>query len=436
MKVDNGNIFDYKLEDSYVKAEVDSLKQYYKEISDPVLLNQELRNDGFVSDDEMKRLLVEKNLRLVIPMAKKYQNKGLDLDDLIQEGNLGLMRAAEKYDPSMGFAFSTYAMYWIKQFILRAIDNKGRNIRIPINSLEKLRQFNNVKESLELKLNRTLSIEEIIKEMNLSSVEIKQLMSLIKSVMITNTLSTNVLIGEELEEELGDFIQADTEPLDDFLIKECMKKDVRQALETSDLTDREKKVLMLRFGFYNNEPATLKEVSEKFELSGERIRQIEKKALKKIRNSKSIQTLKEYSQNPDKALTCKTKRARIGKENRGTKKFLRNGKMSRIQTIYEYLDDYTKEQIDFVLNSLSEEEMALITIRYGSDLENPIVTTLTKEQSTKFYSTLIPKIKAKLFDLNKNRSLLPLMMEKKLITKEVYEDSENINSYNGLTYKK
>lgn len=280
----------------------DSVDMYLQEINRrPLLSKEEERNLALKiaeGDNYAKEIFIESNLKLVVSIARRYLGRGLSFLDLIQEGNIGLMIAVERFDVTKENKFSTYASYWIKQSINIAINNKGRNIRIPVYMNKKISDYRKMITNLEARLNRHPTINEIIKESNLLIPEIVELHKL-----QNDTLSLNMLVGNtEDEEELENFISLEQEDIEDVTIKNIAQNEVIRLLEKCDLTTREMNVLIMRFGINNTIPLTLDEIGKKYNLSRERIRQIEAKALMKIRKSEYIELLAVYMQNPDKAL--------------------------------------------------------------------------------------------------------------------------------------
>lgn len=253
-------------------------------------LRQEIRNlqrDLDAGDDAKKRL-AEANLRLVVSIAKRYVGRGMLFLDLIQEGNLGLIKAVEKFDYCKGFKFSTYATWWIRQAITRAIADQARTIRIPVHMVETINKLIRVSRQLLQELGREPLPEEIAEEMNLPVERVREILKISQE-----PVSLETPIGEEEDSHLGDFIQDDNVPVPaDAAAFTLLKEQLVEVLGT--LTDREQKVLRLRFGLDDGRARTLEEVGKEFNVTRERIRQIEAKALRKLRHPSRSRKLKDY----------------------------------------------------------------------------------------------------------------------------------------------
>lgn len=270
----------------------DPVRMYLKEISRIYLLSAEeeveLALKMKAGDEDAKRRLVEANLRLVVSIAKRYVGRGMLFLDLIQEGNLGLIKAVEKFDYRKGFKFSTYATWWIRQAITRAIADQARTIRIPVHMVETINKLIRVSRQLLQELGRDPTPEEIAVEMDVPVERIREIMKIAQE-----PVSLETPIGEEEDSHLGDFIededaQAPAEAASFTLLKEQLE----EVLET--LTPREKKVLRLRFGLDDGRARTLEEVGHEFGVTRERIRQIEAKALRKLRHPSRSKKLKDF----------------------------------------------------------------------------------------------------------------------------------------------
>lgn len=270
----------------------DPVRMYLKEIGKVALLTAEeeveLAKRMEAGDEAAKRKLVEANLRLVVSIAKRYVGRGMLFLDLIQEGNLGLIKAVEKFDYEKGFKFSTYATWWIRQAITRAIADQARTIRIPVHMVETINKLIRVSRQLLQELGREPTPEEIAKEMNIPEDKVREIMKIAQE-----PVSLETPIGEEEDSHLGDFIP-DEEALapSEAAAFTLLKEQLMDVLDT--LTDREEKVLRLRFGLDDGRARTLEEVGKVFDVTRERIRQIEAKALRKLRHPSRSKKLKDY----------------------------------------------------------------------------------------------------------------------------------------------
>jgi len=270
----------------------DPVRMYLKEIGRVPLLSAEDEIDLAMrieqGDEEAKRRLAEANLRLVVSIAKRYVGRGMLFLDLIQEGNMGLIKAVEKFDHMKGFKFSTYATWWIRQAITRAIADQARTIRIPVHMVETINKLIRVSRQLLQELGREPTPEEIAKEMDLSTDKVREIMKIAQE-----PVSLETPIGEEDDSHLGDFIE-DQEALApaDAAAYELLKEQLEDVLDT--LTEREENVLRLRFGLDDGRTRTLEEVGKVFGVTRERIRQIEAKALRKLRHPSRSKRLKDF----------------------------------------------------------------------------------------------------------------------------------------------
>ena len=270
----------------------DPVRMYLKEIGHVPLLTAEeevaLAQRMEAGDEEARHRLEEANLRLVVSIAKRYVGRGMLFLDLIQEGNLGLLKAVEKFDYSKGYKFSTYATWWIRQAITRAIADQARTIRIPVHMVETINKLVRISRQLLQELGRDPRPEEIAKEMGISVARVHEIMKIAQE-----PVSLETPIGEEEDSHLGDFIEDEAAPAPaeaaSFML---LREQLEEVLET--LTDREKNVLRLRFGFEDGRSRTLEEVGQSFGVTRERIRQIEAKALRKLRHPSRSKVLRDF----------------------------------------------------------------------------------------------------------------------------------------------
>lgn len=271
----------------------DSVRLYLREIGKIPLLKADeelaLAKRVVAGDKDAKDQMAEANMRLVVSIAKRYVGRGLDLLDLIQEGNTGLLRAVEKFDPDKGFKFSTYATWWIRQAITRAIADQARTIRIPVHMVETINKLLRTQRRLTQELNREPSNEEIAKEMEIEVEKVEHIMKIKQDI---SSLDASVRDDEE-DSVLGDFIEdEDTVSPEESAAGQLLKEQVKGLL--GSLTEREQKILKLRFGLEDGKSHTLEEVGQEFSVTRERIRQIEAKALAKLRKHKDSKKLLDY----------------------------------------------------------------------------------------------------------------------------------------------
>ena len=412
---------DYEEEKEFEKIEYDdessfrevgSLEAYFREINNHKPFSAEEQKDlarrAKHGDVKARQMLIESNLKLAVKMAFKYRFSNGPLIDLIQEGNIGLMKAADRYDPDMGCNFSTYAIWWIRQGITRYISNKSRNIRIPVHLDAMITKYKQTCRDLEGKLNRKPTLPEIARAMHISLAKVIKLDNFRQ-----DTLSINKIIGSEDDTELEHFIADSDQGLEEKFIQKALASDVRKLFEKCNLSDREKEVLILRFGFCDERVYRLEEIGQMYNVTRERIRQIESNALKKLRQSEHIKHFANYMQKPDAALDridefrkiygqyslmgkqCVRKLPKLenDKNDENDKNEKRDESMRRVQTIYEYFNTYSKEEVDAMISKLSDEERCLLTLKYGEDLNVQFITRLSKEQKSIYYGSLLPKMK-------------------------------------------
>ncbi|MEG0022236.1 MAG: RNA polymerase sigma factor RpoD [Bacilli bacterium] len=270
----------------------DPVRMYLKEIGQIKLLTMDeelaLADRIIAGDPVAKTILAEANLRLVVSIAKRYVGRGMLFLDLIQEGNIGLMKSVEKFDVGKGFKFSTYATWWIRQAITRAIADQARTIRVPVHMVETINKLARIQRQMTLELNREPSEEELAKKMGITVEKIREIYKISQE-----PVSLETPIGEEDDSHLGDFVpdERNMSP-EDYATNEMLKDEISEVLLT--LTEREEKVIRLRFGLEDGKSRTLEEVGQMFGVTRERIRQIEAKALRKLRHPSRSRKLKDY----------------------------------------------------------------------------------------------------------------------------------------------
>ena len=270
----------------------DPVRMYLKEIGRISLLSGEEEMNLSVriadGDEEAKRLLAESNLRLVVSIAKRYVGRGLLFLDLIQEGNIGLMKAVDKFDFEKGYKFSTYATWWIRQAITRALADQARTIRVPVHMVETINKMVRIQRQMTLELNREPSDEEIAKKMGISVEKVREVIKISQE-----PVSLETPIGEEDDSHLGDFLKDESSlSPEEYTENEILKEEIKDVLQT--LQPREQQVLELRFGLIDGTCYTLEEVGKRFNVTRERIRQIEAKALRKLRHPSRAKKLKDF----------------------------------------------------------------------------------------------------------------------------------------------
>lgn len=423
----------------------DSVKMYLQEIHKPILTKEQekslalrIRN----GDEKAKELFIERNLRLVIKVARKYTGHGISFLDLIQEGNLGLIKAVDKFDVTKGYKFSTYATCWIRQSIQRSLGDKSRNIRLPVHLYEKVKKYELLKKELSLKFNREPTFEELSKKMRVSIDTIYKYERLEH-----DTISLNMIVGDE-DSELEDFISLSTESIDNQFIEENLKDVIENLLKNSNLTAKEIDILKLRFGIGTNDPKTLEETGKIYGVSRERIRQIQEKALKKIRRSYNVKELAIYMDNPKEAKK-NIDRYRLKYQQHSLQKIkLKDRKESELKmemqektkrkskdNLYEYFSDYSKPEVSKVISRLDEDELELLHKRYGDNLLEPVKNDIDADEKKVIISNIIPRIQRMLEGKKVRRRKNNQKPQSTIVEEKTEETVQPQNSLNKEDYK-
>lgn len=402
----------------------DNITNYFREIDLPLLTKEEeycLAIKIKEGNIEAKNIFIERNLKLVVSIAKKYRGRGMEFSDLIQEGNIGLIKAIENFDCEKGYKFSTYARWWINAAIREAINSKNRLIRIPFGKNSEIGKYVKAKQKLEEELMREPTLEEISKELNTSLQKVRELHDIQSDIM---SLNYQLNDEESNSNELEDLIPS-SNILEEEIINNSLTNEVIELLDKCNLTDREKDILIKRYGFFNKDPMTFQEISNIYRLSHQRIQQLEIRAINKIRKSKYITSFSNYMEFPKEALenlenyrkNIKIKNSTIIKD--ANEKYKYSPPKRSTKSFYDYFSKYSEEEIAEVLKKISIRDIDMLHKKFGEDLKSSTsVIELTKEEKEILIHHTFPTIKS--------------MLENNRITKIQNEvDNEETDTKNG-----
>lgn len=362
----------------------DPVRQYLKEIGKTTLLTPEeeleLAKKVVDGDSKAKEKMIEANLRLVVSIAKRYVGRGMDFLDIIQEGNLGLMRAIDKFDYTKGYKFSTYATWWIKQAITRSVADKSRTIRLPVHMAEQVSKYDRQKKLLSLETGKTLSLEELSYYLDIPLDKVRDMEQLLE-----HPASLDMTVGEDEDSFLYDFVPSPEPTVEDNAMKNSLKDVIAKVFELANFSERERNIIELRFGLNNNTPMTLEEVGRLYNITRERIRQIEAKALRKLRYPKYSEILVDYAE------TSKSRHQHMPviKNTSSIKKKI------TIEDMYSdfkkktdsngNIKEYSTEEIATAFSKLSKKDIRIIT---SKDVNSDNLVIYNKVIKTKIWALL------------------------------------------------
>lgn len=372
------------------------LRFYLNSLNKPIL-TREKEHELFIriknGDNQARNELIESNLRLSVVIAKRYIGMGVEFLDLIQEGNIGIMTAIDKFDPEKGYKFSTYATYWIRQKISRSVMQKGRTIRIPVHMYEKINRYNSVKKELTIKYGKAPTAVEIANELKIPVRKVLD-MELIDAPSIS--ISTPI-VNDEDSSTLEDIIPSLDKSVEETIEEEFLPDLIKEVFKKVRLNERAIEIIKMRNGFYNDEVMTLNSIGEKFGLSKERISQIEIESYRKILDSNYKQLLLDYLDNPQRTLNNLEK---LKERKRASLKRRRK----EADNLYTYFSEYDQEDLTDILNNLPHEYIPILHERYGKDLANPVLNmAMPYYRKQNINVTIIPYITKQLEERKRNK---------------------------------
>ena len=427
-----------------------SLNEYIKDIDKIIPITEDEENELLLKasngDKNAKDIIIEHYLKFVIYIARRYDNRLLSFEDLIQEGNFGLIKAIERFDPSKGYRFSTYAGWWIKQYISRAIADKGSLIRLPVHMYEKYNKVKKASNILEQQLKRRPTIKEIADYTNLSE---KIVITVFNNGLELQSLDE--VFSDDCNFDLEDVIPNKEDSVEDTVVLSVLKDDINKIFNSNLLTEREKEILKLRKGFYDNTQYALADISKIYNISGERVRQIEEDALRKIRKSSIAYEFLDYMDNPQKAFNYinKISESLNGKSGLTKKRNLVEATFNeeygiverkKLKTVYSYFNKYSRAKINVAIGRLDLIDQFFIYYRYGGRLDIPAPFTLTMNQKRYFENNLIPNLSSILKKINVEQnkdSSKDIQLSDELFTSEdLYKMRTLLDKYkkSGISY--
>ena len=407
--MESNETIDYDVSDSNIST-LDGFRVYMNSSKSTLLTKEEeieLAKRKDVGDDRAYEKLVERNLKLVVSIAKKYYNRGLEFDDLIQEGNIGLIKAVRKYNYAMGYRFSTYATWWIRQAITRAIATQSRTIRIPVHYYEQISQYAYVKSTLTNLLQRKPTYQEMGDTLGLTLAKVIEL-----EKNMNEPASLNKYVGDEDETELEDFIPYEGESVEEKIVNQALSESINELFDSCKISDRDKDILMKRFGINTDSSMRLEQIGKEYGLTRERVRQIVEANINKIRRSRKIKEYIHYFDNSEEISENLEKIRQIlstkpGNYTTNVDKELFNEKEEekepiktkkeiekyKLKTLFDYFNYDSDKVLYIVNNELSKEEVQLLKSRFGNDYVSPVeVKEWDKNVSIMLQGVVIPKI--------------------------------------------